>query len=257
MAQMNSGRSRAGSMIDPTYSRGDYFADPQRHSADARFKADSFLKLFLKFAKEHGRPIETFADVGCGSGDVVRMIADSLREKGFDSVTFKAYDVSPHVLKLRHDGISFIMGDFCESDEFVDIVTLFDVFEHVPDPIAFIKAVAERCRTIAFHIPLDDCWSVAVRNRFRPKLRDPGHLIFLNIVSALNMLAFAGLRVIDYEYTFAFQAPSGRLTLGSRVAFPFRWLLAKASPWLLSRTLGGTSLMVIANTPRGLGERAL
>lgn len=173
--------------------------------------------------------METFADVGCSSGDVVRMIADSLREKGFDSAPFKAYDVSPHVLNLRHDGISFIMGDFCGSDEFVDVVTLFDVFEHVADPIAFIGAVAERCGTIAFHIPLDDCWSVIARNRFLAKLREPGHLLFLNVVSALNMLAFAGLRVTDYEYTFAFQAPSGRLTLGSRVAFPFRWLLAKAS----------------------------
>jgi SAM-dependent methyltransferase len=246
--------ARAGSMIDPSYSRGDYFEDPQRHSADARFKADNFLKLFLKFLEQDARPVHSFADVGCGSGDVVKMIADSLRARGFDSLTFKAYDVSPHVLNLRNEGIAYILGDFCESEEFVDVVILFDVFEHVPDPIGFIKGVAERCRMIAFHIPLDDSWNVAMRNRFREKLRDPGHLISMNIVSALNFLTLAGLRVVDYDYTFAFQAPSGRLTLGSRVAFPFRWLLAKANPWLLSRTLGGTSLMVIAATSRGLRE---
>jgi hypothetical protein len=61
--------------------------------------------------------------------------------------------------------------------------------------------------------------------------------------------------VLDYRYTFAFLAPSGRATRASRLLLPIRRLLARLSPWLLARTLGGASLLAIALTPRAMEHR--
>jgi hypothetical protein len=72
----------------------------------------------------------------------------------------------------------------------------------------------------------------------------------MDIASALNLLALSGLRVVDYEYTL--NAPTAHSTMLQKAVFPLRYILAKISPWLLSRTLGGTSLIVIAITPHGL-----
>lgn len=252
MAEEHIGITRGGSVVDPFYSKGEYFADAQRHSEDARFKADNFLKVFSRFVRTNHLSINSFVDVGCGSGDIVKMIADSLRANGFDSVTFKGYDVSPHVQNIHHDGVEYIEGDFCKADELVDVVTLFDVFEHVPDTIEFIKSIAQRCKIIGFHIPLDYSLNYAMRNSFRSKLHDPGHLVFMDTVTALNLLAFSGLRVVDYEYAFGFVIPSGHSTLPSKLLLPLRYLLAKISPWLLSKLFSGASLIVIAVTPRGL-----
>lgn len=252
---MKQGQNRvaeSGSVVDPSYSEGEYFADPQRHRADAAFKAEQFLSLFLRIFKTSTPQIQSFVDVGCGAGEIIKKIAASLRTQGFNTATFKAYDVSPHVLNIKEEGIEYIHEDFCEGGGSADVVTLFDVFEHVPDPICFLKKIAARSRVVAMHIPLDDTWNYALRNRFRKKLAHPGHLIFLNTASALNLLAYAGLRVIDYQYTFGFMAPSGHKTLLQKIAFPLRLLLAKISPWFLSRTLGGASLMVIAMTPEAL-----
>lgn len=257
MAQEPKNATHGGSTVDPCYSKGDYFSDVRRHSEDAKFKADNFLKVFSRFAGQNNLSINSFVDVGCGSGDVVKMIADSLNANRSDLIEFKAYDVSPHVQNVRNEGIEYIHADFCESDEFVDVVTLFDVFEHVPDAIEFIKTVAKRCKIIGFHVPLDNSINVALRNGFRAKLRNPGHLIFLDSAFALSLLNLSGLRVVDYEYSFAFLAPSGHSTLLSRIVFPLRYLLAKISPWLLSKTLGGASLMVLAITPKGLQEMRL
>jgi hypothetical protein len=131
------------------------------------------------------------------------------------------------------------------------LVTLFDVIEHVPAPIDFVKAVAQRSRLIGLHIPLDDSWNAAARDLFRSKVKDPGHLIFVDVAGALNVVALSGLRVLDYDYTFGFEAPSGRATRLARVAAPLRSTLARLNPWLMSKTLGGASLMVVALTPRG------
>ena len=96
-----------------------------------------------------------------------------------------------------------------------------------------------------------------MRNGFRSKLKNPGHLIFMDSAFALNLLALAGLRVVDYEYTVGFLAPSGHSSTLSKVVLPLRYLLFKISPWLLSKTIGGASLMVIAMTPSGLRDMRL
>jgi SAM-dependent methyltransferase len=254
MAEELGNTMRGGSKVSPRYSKGDYFSDVRRHSEDARFKADNFLKVFLRVVEQNNLTISSFVDVGCGSGDIVKMIADSLNANRSDLIEFKAYDVSPHVQNIRNKGVEYVYGDFCESDEFVDVATLFDVFEHVPDTIEFIKTVSKRCKIIGLHIPLDNSINDAMRNRFRLKLQNPGHLVFMDSVSALNLLALSGLRVVDYEYSFGFFAPSGHRTVLSKTVFPLRYLLAKISPWLLSKTLGGASLIVVAITPRGLQE---
>lgn len=242
------------SIIASSYRGGEYFTDPRRHSEDSQFKANNFLRLFLQFARQTDLTITSYVDVGCGSGDIVKIVADSLRESGFNLVTVKAYDVSPHVKNISNEGVEYVHGDFCESDEFADLVTLFDVFEHIPDPIGFLRLVSERCGVMGLHIPLDNSLNLAMRNQFRSKLQSPGHLIFMDAVFALNILAMAGFRVVEYKYTFGFRAPSGRRTALQKFTLPVRYLLAQVSPWLVSKTLGGVSLMVLAITPRGIED---
>ena len=241
-----------GSTIAPSYSKGSYFANSTRHGEDAQFKATGFCKLFTRVARQFNIQPTTYVDVGCGSGDVVRLISRSLQESGFNLTQVKGYDVSPHVSELDQLGVEYIQGDFCESTEVVDLVTLFDVFEHVPEPIEFIRSVAQKCKFIGFHIPLDNSLNVAMRDMFRKKLRNPGHLIFMDSVYALNLLALASVRVIDYEYSFGFLAPSGHDTMLSKAMLPIRLAIARLNPWLLSKTLGGASLLVIAATKEGL-----
>ena len=241
-----------GSAILPAYAKGDYFQDPNRHSEDSSFKANAFLKLFRRWQEQTGQTVKSIADVGCGSGDVIKLIVESFAKDGPKLESAKGYDVSPHVCNLHHESIEYVLGDFCQSEEQVDLVTLFDVFEHVPDPIGFIRRVAERCELIAFHIPLENNLNVALRDMFRAKLKNPGHLIFMDCSMALNLLALSGLTVLDCDYTFGFLAPSRHSGLARKVARPIRSLLAKMSPWLLSKTMGGCSLIVIARTPLGL-----
>jgi SAM-dependent methyltransferase len=238
---------------DTHYTNGEYFKDPHRHSEDASFKADQFLQLLSRSLSPVHTQIDSYVDVGSGSGDATRIVARGLRDLGCHLVSAKGYDVSPHVRQLeRVDDVEFVNADFCQSDEQADLVTLFDVIEHVLDPIGFIKQVARRCRIIGFHIPLDDSVNAAMRDLFRSKVKDPGHLIFMDGVSALNLLAMAGVRVVDYQYTMAFGAPSGRASWFARLITPARIVAASLSPWFLSKTFGGVSLMVVALTANGL-----
>jgi 2-polyprenyl-3-methyl-5-hydroxy-6-metoxy-1,4-benzoquinol methylase len=131
-----------GQSVDPIYSSGKYFEDPNIYSRDAQYKADHFIKIFLGFARQYNITIHSWVDVGCGSGDITKIIASSQKKEGITLDIMKGYDVSPHVQTPRHEEVEFVHRDFCESDELVDLVTLFDVFEHIPNPIHFIQMVA-------------------------------------------------------------------------------------------------------------------
>lgn len=240
----------------PEYSTGAYYElDPDRHSEDAAFKADRFLRAFRAGAVSRGWRIETYADVGCGSGAVVRAVASGLRSLGQPVHAACGYDVYPGVESIASEaGLRFVRADFVSSAARVDLVTLFDVVEHVPDPIGFLRQVGVRCDHVGLHIPLDNNFNLAARDRFASKLRDPGHLTFLDAPQALTLLCLAGLRVVYYAYTPGFLAPSGGLSWRARALRLPRHALFRVSPWLLSKTLGGCSLMVLAETATGRGS---
>lgn len=248
--------SDSGVHMVAQYTSGAYFQDPGRHGADAKFKAECFMRLFAKNARRINiAALKSYTDVGCGSGAAVQLIADALRHNGVPLETVKGYDVSPHVKSLHSTSIQFVHGDFCEAHEHSDLVTLFDVVEHVVDPIGFLKKISKRCHIVGLHIPLDDSLSNALRDRFHDLIEDPGHILFLDATRALNLITLAGLKIIAYDYTFGFLAPSGHASVLSKTIFPLRLLMSKASPWLLSKTLGGASLMVIAVAEPGRAKK--
>lgn len=240
------------SVVSPFYETGTYYSLHADYDRDAPYKVRDFLKLFLPYAARKGVKVRSFADVGCGGGGAAVTLARGLREAGHPVETARGYEVSPHVTQLRHELVEFRHEDFSAADTHVDLVTLFDVFEHVPDPVGFLRNVASRCHFIGMHIPLDDSIGNGLFNRFRSLMDDPGHIMYLDTASAFTLVAMSGILTQDYRYTIVHRYPCGRATRGQKLALPIRAALAFISPWLAAKTVGGVSLVVLGVTPRGL-----
>lgn len=232
----------------PEYRDGAYHTVSDRHSEDAEFKASELTEILLRTADQRDWEMKTIADVGCGSGAVVASLARRLRARSIDLDKVWGFDISPSVESNDIPEIEFVCEDFLASDVLVDLVTLMDVFEHVPAPVEFLRRASDRCRYMALHVPLDDTWLHGLRDSYRGKLLDPGHLVFLDPARALSLLAEAGLRVVSYKYTPSYSFPSGAQSRKARFARIPRALAFRLNPWLLSKTLGGVSLMVLAET---------
>ena len=241
-----------GSIILPAYGSGQYFATHPDPDLDDQFKVDAFLKLLEKVDSRHLPVISSYADVGCGSGGVAQFLYEGMFRGKQVQAAAAAYDISPHVLGLSRPHVEFHMQDFCETDKHYSLVTLFDVVEHVPDPVGFLKSVSARCDFIGLHIPLDRSLANCLFDRFHHRLLYPGHLSILDAPQALNLVTMAGITPVDYSYTHGYSAPSGRLTPQQNIAYPFRYALAHLSPWLASKLVGGVSLMVFGATKTGL-----
>ena len=248
------GTTRNSSIVAPMYSTGEYYHRSGGWK-DAEYKIRVFRDLFARYARAQLPHIQTVADVGCGNGEITCHLQATLEEMGY-SVEVTGYDVHPAVARLRPIGkVRFVEGDFCQlATGIVDLVTLFDVIEHIPDPITFLRSVAAKSRYVALHIPLDHSILNGVRDMARANLKHPGHLLILDMPSTLNFLCYCGLRVDDYAHSPVFRAPSGQETRLQKIVNPIREVLFRLSPYFLHKTLGGVSLMVLARTPRQLKD---
>lgn len=239
-----------GSIQDTYYTSGEFLAHSSG-AADATFKVEQLIKVLAATPSLKPAAGDRVADVGCGAGETTRRLAAA-----FPGAHIDGYDIHPQIDTLTpEDNIRFFRSDFCtiELETPYDLSVLFDVIEHVPDPISFVKAVALRSRAVAFHIPLDDSSFVWLRNLMLPKLTHPGHLVALSPATALTLVALTGVRTRTFVYSPVFRAPTGR-ERGTQRLFNFaRAVLYSISPYLTQRLLGGVSLMVVAETPLSSG----
>ena len=87
---------------------------------------------------------KTALDVGCGAG----LLAEPLRRLG---ATVTGIDASPEVIAVARDHsttvgleIDYRTGDVQQLEGQFDLITCMEVIEHVADPAAFIRALANR-----------------------------------------------------------------------------------------------------------------
>lgn len=245
--------STEASLIDPMYSKG-HFWDKSSGHLDAPFKVKQFAALLRQNSGFLPVPVRKIADVGCGKGTTTHTLGDFFKDSAEVGFQVDGYDVHPKVEELSAGkNVRFIAGDFCSiAKDVYDLAVLFDIVEHVPDPIGFLKGVARFAGRLALLIPLDDVIFSWLRNLPKKKLNHPGHILVLDAPATLNLLAFSGLRVVDYSFVAVFRAPSGRETQRQRLLNPIREVLYRISPVLLQKTFGGVSMMVLAVSPRVL-----
>jgi SAM-dependent methyltransferase len=243
--------------IDPLYSRGEYY-DKSTGEKDAAYKIDQLRNLLLFNPRCIPNRICRIADVGCGSGKTTFLLQEMLKNFSGSLPLVDGYDIHPYIDKFTGgNSVRFFSGDFCSiADGIYDLVVLFDVIEHVLAPLSFLRNVSEHSRLLAFHIPLDDTILSWVRNLPRENISHPGHILVLDLPAAINLIALSGLRIIDFQYSPGFRAPSGKETYNQKLLYPIRATLYRFSPYITQKLIGGVSVTVLAWTIKGLSDQS-
>ena len=164
-------------------------------------------------------------DVGCGTGSVSRIIADSR-----DAQIIGIEPDSHRAAAARARGVEVHEAPFTpgvlQALELFDVVMFADVLEHVAEPGPFLqwaqRALLPGGRVIA-SVPNVAHWSVRMdllRGRFEYQpfgIRDATHLRWFTAESVKQLFESNGLRVVSLEHTAG-------VTLPEYEVRPWRWI---------------------------------
>lgn len=224
--------------MSPTLDRyldGSYVdANPDWHVGDSAWKAEQ-----IHAALGGWRP-QTICEVGCGAGEILRVLHDKVSES-----TIVGYDVSPTAIALAAarstQRLTFKVGHASDDEEHYDLMLVIDVIEHVPDPVDFLRQLAGKATRFLLHIPLDISVASAIRGReLLEKRAVLGHIHSFSPETALATVTDAGYHVISYRYTPIWQ--TWPMSLRRSIA---RYLPQATAV----RLVGGYSLLVTADAP--------
>lgn len=163
---------------------------------DDAFKArvsDVRLDLINKYRQGVG----TLVDVGCGKAQFVH----AARQRGWDAWGVEL-DAGACAYANRQFGLNTVLNgslDHAALPDEVDVVTLWDVIEHVPDPVAVLRAAAGRLATdglIVVRTANIRSWSFD-RHRERWWAFGSDHRFYFSPRSLTVALSAAGFRVLD------------------------------------------------------------
>jgi SAM-dependent methyltransferase len=169
--------------------------DPARAGAWRELCARNKAAHVLELAAALREPPATVADLGCGDGVVLGLLADAgfgERLEGFE-ISERAVALAaarPGVDRVRRfDGRSLPVADGA-----FDLGLLSHVIEHVPDPAPLVAEAARACRALIVEVPLEDNRS-ASRPAAERGRQAVGHLHRFARSDVAALAAGAGLRI--------------------------------------------------------------
>ena len=200
--------------------------------------------------------VTSYADVGCGGGATTVLIADGLARQGSGA---RAHLGVRHLTPCPHAATAKRELSLCRfllrRRDLRSRDALSMSSKHVPDPITFLRSVADRCNFIALYtFRWTTPWSTvsSIASRSASNIPDTSSSSMRPWLSTSSPCRASGHSITPIPFGYA--APSGTMTWMQRLAYPVRATMAKISPWLASRTVCGVSLMLVAATPRGVAQ---
>lgn len=144
---------------------------------------------------------DRWLDVGCATGDFILAAAPVVSE--IRGIEISAYAAG----QARARGVSnVVVGDFLEADvggEQFDLLSMWDVIEHVPDPLANVRKAFDLLKPGGYLvISTGDVASRVARlsGRFWHLMIPPKHLYFFSQTTIRRMLVACGFVSLSVAY---------------------------------------------------------
>jgi SAM-dependent methyltransferase len=236
--------SEKQSTLRQIYTSGLYLEKhPDWHVYESEWKVQQIMRML----KQNKLSPESVCEVGCGAGEVLRLLQKQLDEK----CTFQGYDISPQAIALANTRVNEKLH-FKEADilkePFVhnDLILVMDVLEHVEDRFVFLRGIRDRADYKLFHVSLNISVQAVVRKNGLLRMRENyGMVNHFSKELLLQTLKDAGYDIVDYFYTTSCTDIPSKELVRNLVKYP-RKLLFALNQDVAARILGGYRLLVLA-----------
>jgi SAM-dependent methyltransferase len=216
---------------------------PDWHIEESPWKVRHIMRLL----EQHQIVPETVCEVGCGFGEVLRLVQASLGRE----CDCWGYDISPvaieHARQRANERLHFKLADITqETGASFDLMLVLDVVEHAENYLGLLQEIRTKSEYKIFQIPLDLSVQTVLREKVLLRLREElGHIHYFTKSTALQSLVDCGYEILDYAYTSSSMELPTHLLKTRLMRVPRRLCYALNKDFAV-RALGGYRLMILA-----------
>jgi 2-polyprenyl-3-methyl-5-hydroxy-6-metoxy-1,4-benzoquinol methylase len=167
------------------YSSGEYREEIAKKIADDREIALQKARAMVVSKQVQGFRIESHLDVGCSTGELLRVIAEG-KGKKFRSIGVDPDPKWPGGVKRLYKDIREVKGKF-------DLITIIQVLEHLNKPQEMMREIKDRLSPgglVVVEVPNRRCYLTAYDS--------PKHVVAYDLLSLGRLMVKAGLDVMDF-----------------------------------------------------------
>lgn len=178
------------------------------YPARAQYKSTLIWKLYGDHLLKSLGKIHTYADIGgCFGFGANAMAFQIFKATGIYPKT-KVFEISEDFIeigRLLFPYIEFIQENLAKSNnlkETFDLITLFDVIEHIPDPQSFLYSMAHHSKYAMLLTPTETSgdWFGAKSPEKKGNEHSDGHINFFTPKNYLELLKKSGWELIEGRY---------------------------------------------------------
>jgi len=177
------------------------------YPARAQYKSTLLWSLYGRRIRGSISSIETYADIGgCfgfGANAMAYTIA-STQERYPQTKVFEISSDFSKIGKMLFPKLEFIEESFTQwqGDPLrFDLVSLFDVIEHIPDPEKFLSDVAPRTKFALIKTPMETSgeWRGSRAPALQGEDHVDGHVNFFDPAPYMKMLERCGFEIVQWD----------------------------------------------------------
>jgi SAM-dependent methyltransferase len=178
---------------------GDYYSAARlKELLDPKYGRLSFPRQWGIIRSLIRKPVAKILDYGCGGGHFLDRVSPNWIRYGIelsDKARVVAEQKGIHTYKMLED---------CKHNEWFDVITMFAVIEHLPNPSEIVKELAESLKVGGLFVVMTvDVGSIRakVSGEKWAMYAPPGHLSFFTAYSLDYLMFSLGFNKVKHLYT--------------------------------------------------------
>lgn len=180
------------------------------YPARAAYKSTLMFKSYGDFILNDLGKIDTYADIGGCFGfgaNTMKFHISRKQEIAPRTFVFELSSKFTSIGKILFPDIEFVQEDFFlwkENVKSYDLITLFDVLEHVVDPESFLRKLAERCKFLMLKTPMETTGEFMGSKPpvLQGEKHIDGHINFFTPASYEKLLNSANLEILKSRLVY-------------------------------------------------------
>ncbi len=177
------------------------------YPARAQYKSTLLWNMYGRYVKSDIGSIGTYADIGGCFGFGANAMAYAVAGTQDFYPKSKVFEISPdfaRIGRLLFPQLEFVEEDFAlwsGSPNRFDLVSMFDVIEHIPEPAVFLRSVASRTKYALLKTPMETSgeWRGSRPPPLQGAQHEDGHVNFFDPGPYMRMLEECGFEIIEWH----------------------------------------------------------